>query len=42
MSKVISAALQFFAKKDIKRLPLARILKLGWFKRSELLETNNL
>ena len=42
MDKVISVILNKLAKKDIGRLPLAWILKLGQCKKSELLETNNL
>ena len=42
MGKVISVVLNKLAKKNIERLPLVGILKLEWFKKSELLETNNL
>ena len=42
MGKYISVILNKLAKKDIVRLPLAGILKLGWLKKSVLLETNNL
>ena len=42
MGKDISVILNKLAKKDIERLALAGILKLRWFKKSEVLETNNL
>ena len=42
MEQVISVILNKVAKKDIERRALAGILKLGWCKKSELLETNNL
>ena len=35
MDKVISVILNTLAKKDIERLPLAGILKLGYWKKSE-------
>ena len=42
MGKDISVILNKLAKKDVERLPLAGILKLGWLKKSELLERNNI
>ena len=42
MGKFISVILNELAKKDIESLPSAGILNLGGFKKSELLETNNL
>ena len=42
MTKFILVILNDLAKKDIQRLPLSGILMLGWFKKGELLEANNL